>query len=75
LQRYKRPLFLGGSDTTDNLEISDLEVYWLLMGQLIRQAKGLPAGTPVRLRSLLVGLERRSKRHSQSTHPSSDHRL
>jgi hypothetical protein len=46
---YKRPLFLGGRDTLDNLEISNLEVYWVLMGQLIRQTKGLPEGTPVRV--------------------------
>jgi hypothetical protein len=25
---YKIPLFLGGSDTIDNLELSDMEVYW-----------------------------------------------
>jgi hypothetical protein len=47
---YKRPLFLGGKDTVENLELSDLDVYWHLMGQLIRQAKGLPAGTAVRVR-------------------------
>lgn len=25
---YKIPLFLGGSDTIENLELSDMEVYW-----------------------------------------------
>ena len=25
---YKQPLFLGGKDTIENLEISNLEVYW-----------------------------------------------
>jgi len=25
---YKIPLFLGGTDTVDNLEVSDMEVYW-----------------------------------------------
>jgi hypothetical protein len=47
---YKRPLFVGGKDIVENLELSDLDVYWHLMGQLIRQAKGLAAGTPVRVR-------------------------
>lgn len=46
---YKRPLFLGGKDAVENLELSEVEVYWHLMGQLIRQAKGLPVGTPVRV--------------------------
>lgn len=27
---YKIPLFLGGIDTVDNLEISDMEVYWYI---------------------------------------------
>lgn len=31
---YKTPLFLGGEDDVPNLEISDLDVYWTLMGQL-----------------------------------------
>ncbi|MEV6269041.1 T6SS immunity protein Tdi1 domain-containing protein [Kribbella sp. NPDC051936] len=31
---YRVPLFLGGADELDNLEVSDLEVYWDLMGQL-----------------------------------------
>lgn len=32
---YKVPLFLGGSDTPDNLAITDLDVYWHLSAQLI----------------------------------------
>ena len=44
---YRRPLFLGGQDTVANWELSDLGVYWTLMGQLRRQAKGLPEGTPI----------------------------
>ena len=31
---YKTPLFLGGSDTIENLEVSDMDVYWHLCGQL-----------------------------------------
>lgn len=30
----KVPLFLGGEETATNLEMSDLEVYWSLMGQM-----------------------------------------
>lgn len=31
---YKIPLFLGGKDTVDNLEDSDMEVYWSVIGQI-----------------------------------------
>ena len=46
---YKKPLFLGGNDTVENLELSDIDVYWHLMGHLIRRATELPEGTPVRI--------------------------
>ena len=42
---YKTPLFLGGKDVMDNLEILNLDVYWTLTAQLIRKARGLPLGT------------------------------
>ncbi|WP_277621809.1 T6SS immunity protein Tdi1 domain-containing protein, partial [Caballeronia zhejiangensis] len=42
---YRIPLFLGGKDVMDNLETSNLDVYWTLMAQLIRKARGLPIGT------------------------------
>ena len=32
---YRVPLFLNGDDVVENLEVSDMEVYWGLMGQLI----------------------------------------
>lgn len=32
---YKVPLFLNGNDDINNLEVSDMEVYWGLMGQLL----------------------------------------
>ena len=32
---YKVPLFLNSNDDISNLEVSDMEVYWVLMGQLI----------------------------------------
>jgi hypothetical protein len=34
---YKVPLFLGGEDEISNLEVSDMEVYWGIMGQLIKR--------------------------------------
>ncbi|WP_081020016.1 T6SS immunity protein Tdi1 domain-containing protein [Ralstonia solanacearum] len=44
---YKRPLFLGGVDTIDNLELTDLDVYWTISAQLISKLRGLPPGTRV----------------------------
>lgn len=44
---YRKPLFLGGADELENLELSDLDVYWHLMGQLFVKTKGVPQGTPV----------------------------
>ena len=41
---YSIPLFLGGSDTTDNLGLSDLDVYWTITSQLIQKIGGLPIG-------------------------------
>lgn len=32
---YKIPLFLNGDDIVDNLEVSDMEVYWEIMMPLI----------------------------------------
>ena len=44
---YKKPLFLGGADDVGNLETSDIDVYWHILGPLIIKAKGLPIGTPL----------------------------
>lgn len=44
---YKRPLFLGGADTVDNLEVADLDVYWTIAAQLIQRTRGLPQGTSI----------------------------
>lgn len=44
---YKKPLYLGGSDTLDNLELMDLEVYWGLTGQLLAKIRGLAPGADV----------------------------
>ncbi len=44
---YRHPLFLGGTDSADNLEVVDLQVYWSVHGQIWRQVKDLPPGTPI----------------------------
>ncbi|WP_460850410.1 T6SS immunity protein Tdi1 domain-containing protein [Nocardioides ultimimeridianus] len=44
---YKVPLFLGGRDVVDNLEVSDIDVYWSFCGQLRQGVRGLPADTPI----------------------------
>jgi hypothetical protein len=44
---YRVPLFLGGRDTVDNLELLDLDVYWTLCAQLRRGTRHLPPGTSV----------------------------
>lgn len=45
---YRVPLFLGGKDTLENLEVTDIEVYWSVSGQLRRGAQILPQGTVIR---------------------------
>jgi hypothetical protein len=44
---YKVPLFLGGKDTLENLEVIDLEVYWSMSGQLRQGTHTLPPGTSI----------------------------
>jgi hypothetical protein len=44
---YKVPLFLGGEDRIENLEVIDLDVYWTIHGQLLRRIRGLPPGTTI----------------------------
>ncbi len=34
---YKVPLFLNGIDNIDNLEVSDMDVYWHIFSQIISQ--------------------------------------
>jgi len=36
---YRKALFLGGSDTLDNLELTDLAVYWSATAQIIAQVR------------------------------------
>jgi hypothetical protein len=45
---YELPLFLGGQDTPDNMEVSDWEVYWTVVGRLKLRTDGLAEGTPIR---------------------------
>lgn len=45
---YRIPLFLSGQDEVANLELTDMEVYWTLHGQLRQQIMNKPVGTKVR---------------------------
>ena len=44
---YRVPLFLGGQDVVENLELSDLDLYWSICGQLRRGVLDLPPGTSI----------------------------
>jgi hypothetical protein len=44
---YKRQLFLNGSDTIENLEVTDMEVYWSITGHLLSTVRNLPDGTRI----------------------------
>lgn len=41
---YKVPLCLGGSDSLDNMEVTNMAVYWHLTGQLRQSTSGLETG-------------------------------
>jgi hypothetical protein len=41
---YQRPLYLGGYDEVENLQLADFEVYWGLSAQLLTKAAGLQVG-------------------------------
>jgi hypothetical protein len=43
----KVPLFLGGEDSVDNLELIDMDVYWNFLGQILEQTRDLPDGTKI----------------------------
>jgi hypothetical protein len=45
---YMVPLFLGGVDEAENLEMWDMSVYLSLVGQAWAQARHLKPGTPIR---------------------------
>ena len=44
---YRIPLFLGGQDAIENLELTDMQVYWSICGQLRSGALSLPPGTSI----------------------------
>jgi hypothetical protein len=44
---YKVPLFLGGKDTVSNLEVSEIDVYWSLLGDLRLATRHLAPGSAV----------------------------
>lgn len=45
---YKIPPVLGGKIEPDNFEPTDLQVHFGILGQVHRQVKDLPPGTPIR---------------------------
>ncbi|MFL5245565.1 MAG: DUF1851 domain-containing protein [Gemmataceae bacterium] len=44
---YKVPPILGGEVDLDNFEPTDLQVHFGILGQIHRQVKDLPPGTPI----------------------------
>ena len=44
---HKQPLVLGGEDDTENVEVTDVIVHISIHGQIHRQVKDLPDGTPI----------------------------
>ncbi|RKR76406.1 T6SS immunity protein Tdi1 domain-containing protein [Frondihabitans australicus] len=44
---YRIPLFLGGTDSPDNVELNDVSVYWTLVGQVFDRSRDLPEGTRI----------------------------
>jgi hypothetical protein len=41
---YRIPLFLGGADTLENLELTKMNVYWAVFGQVRAQVRRLQPG-------------------------------
>jgi hypothetical protein len=44
---YITPLFLGGEDEFENFELTDLEVYWAINGQILEKTRQLPDGEKI----------------------------
>lgn len=44
---HKIPLFLGGRDDFDNMEIIDMQVQWEMTAQIWQAVRDLPPGTPI----------------------------
>ena len=36
---YRQPLFLGGADEVENLQLSDMDVYWSVMAQTVERIR------------------------------------
>lgn len=45
---YKVMLFLGGEDTLENLEKSNLDVYWEICSNVLQKTKNLTEGTEIK---------------------------
>jgi len=45
---FTMPLYLGGEETLENLQLIDLEVSWTIGAQLRAQTRGLPEGTAIK---------------------------
>ncbi|MHB2020467.1 MAG: T6SS immunity protein Tdi1 domain-containing protein [Candidatus Xenobia bacterium] len=44
---FKKPIVLGGKVSVENVEATDIQVHFSVLGQLHRQVKELPPGTPI----------------------------
>lgn len=44
---FKLPIFLGGEFSPENIEVSDLSVFWYTTGQVIDLTRNLPPGTSI----------------------------
>ncbi|QDU32796.1 hypothetical protein KS4_08320 [Poriferisphaera corsica] len=56
---YKTPLFLGGSDTIDNLEITDFQLYVDLCSQLLHKTTSIKNGQ--RVNDIIIKSDKRPK--------------
>jgi hypothetical protein len=45
---FKRPPVLGGPQTVENLEATDLAVHFSVLGQIFRQVRDLPPGAKIK---------------------------
>jgi hypothetical protein len=52
---WKTPPVLGGEESAENLEPTDLEIHFGILGEIHEQVKDLPPGTPININ--LQGLE------------------
>jgi hypothetical protein len=64
---YQIPLWLGGADEVSNLERTDMDGYWSLVGQMKAQTTGLPAGTPIQGVHTQDAIKKRGRPHLSIT--------